>query len=136
MNLGETMTAIRKLARFIVGFHLSDAPDSVLNATKRCIQDTIGVAIGASLSGGIRNVIQKSLADAPVECGASLWGLLEKLSPSSAALYNAMMAHYLELDDVHPTSKTLILLNSLLSNSITAFPRIGGGDPVIEIVCI
>jgi len=108
LNLGETMTAIRKLARFIVGFHLSDAPDSVLNATKRCIQDTIGVAIGASLSGGIRNVIQKSLADAPVECGASLWGLLEKLSPSSAALYNAMMAHYLELDDVHPTSKTHI----------------------------
>ena len=49
MNLGETMTAIRKLARFIVGFHLSDAPDSVLNATKRCIQDTIGVAIDVPL---------------------------------------------------------------------------------------
>jgi len=101
------MTHIRKLAKFIAEFNLEKAPDSVAEAAVHCVLDTVGAAAGASMNEEMKSIYEKSRSS----CGGgpcTVWGMNEKLPLMSAAMYNAMMGHYLELDDVHAASKTHI----------------------------
>ena len=102
------MTHIREIAKFIVSFDLETISPNVIGTAKFCLLDTMGVALDASGTKQMDEIYQKSFVDEHVSSGASVWGRREKIPPQTAALYNAMMAHFLELDDVHPTSKTHI----------------------------
>lgn len=102
------MTHIRRLAKFIADFDLANASSSVTKAAKCCVLDALGVAVGASISPQIKNMIERSNIDGTFDRGVSLWGLPERVTPTMAAFFNAMMSHFLELDDVHSSSKTHI----------------------------
>lgn len=101
------MTYTYELAEFIEGFKLSSGSSSAAEAAKHCILDTVGVAAGAADSAVMADIYKKSrMRGGEGEC--CVWGFGERLSAGTAAFYNAMLAHYLELDDVHALSKTHI----------------------------
>ncbi|MEA4932359.1 MAG: MmgE/PrpD family protein [Lawsonibacter sp.] len=100
---------IRKLAHFVRSFHLDQLPDGALNAVKYCVLDNLGAALGAASSQEIAAIGQEYLN----WCGtgsngksAAAWCQGYRTSLSSALLLNGMMAHDLELDDVHTGSKS------------------------------
>lgn len=90
-----------KLAKFIQNFDSIKLPQEVYFETKKRIIDTVGCAISAkhlcntlSLEYTIEKIFSKG--------DSTLIGKEEKGSAMSAALYNAFLAHSLELDDSLP----------------------------------
>lgn len=103
------MKQLKKLSEFIASFHLEDAPETVVEAAKSCILDTVSVSMGATDNPLYQNVREEYLCQEGVSAQqSSVWGSNLKLSPRNSAFLNAMAGHTLELDDVHTGSKTHI----------------------------
>lgn len=103
------MNELLKLANFIENFRLEEVNEEVLNATKLCILDSVGVTLGAKddkMLQNIKNIYQEY--DGNNNGKITLWGTKDKNNVRTAAFFNAMMGHILELDDVHTNSKTHI----------------------------
>ncbi len=109
LTKGENhMDELEKLAGYIYRFQLEDAPPSVVRAAKYCVLDTVGAAMGAARCEEIPQTAEEmSLwSKGAPEQSASIWGLGRKSDIFTAALINGLMAHALELDDMHTRSKT------------------------------
>lgn len=103
------MEQLEKLAAFTAGFHLADAPETVVEAAKACVLDTLSVSIGAGSNQMYRDIKQVYLEqNLPGKHAATVWGSGEKAPAQIAAFLNAMAGHTLEMDDVHTGSKTHI----------------------------
>lgn len=104
------MDELRKLARFISGFKLEDAPEDVVAAARFCVLDTVGSALGASLFEEIPSLSDElsfwTTSASPRS--AAVWGQRNRMDVFSALLLNGMLSHALELDDVHAESKSHI----------------------------
>jgi len=102
------MDELRRLARFTSEFTLGDAPAETVRAARYCVLDTIGSALGAARSEGMPEItveLAKWASAAPPR-SAALWGQGRRMDVFAAALVNGMLAHALELDDVHTGSKS------------------------------
>lgn len=101
-----------KLAAFAASLSWDELPDNVQQAAVYRALDLISVAIGAVGDPLVEKMEQALRALDPENrrTGVPLFGqpLEEKWSMTDAALLDAMLAHTLELDDVHPGSKTHI----------------------------
>lgn len=102
------MNEIQKLAEYAEGFRLTDAPEAVQRAARYCVLDSIGSALGAvndpelqSICGQMRPWYGKTC-----ESEAAVWGQGMTAPVPFSLLFNGMMAHALELDDVHTGSKS------------------------------
>ena len=104
------MDELRKLACFVSGFKLEDAPDEVVNAARFCVLDTIGSALGATRFEEIPALSAElslwTASDTPRN--AAVWGQRKRMDVFAALLINGMLSHALELDDVHAESKSHI----------------------------
>lgn len=104
------MSQLRELAKFIYELKLKDLPDDVVESVKDCILDSMGASIGAAnyeeIPSIVENILEVSGSD--MKCSAKVWGSEENASVIQATLLNGIMAHALELDDVHTDSKTHI----------------------------
>ena len=89
-------------------FQLSSAPAEAVRAAKFCVVDTIGAALGAHQDPQVAQVRQIFSALEPNGSPSTIWGYEAGLGMLRSAYINAMMAHTLELDDVHVRSKTHI----------------------------
>lgn len=101
---------IVELAEFICSFRLDDLTQPVLDAVKGCVLDNLGAALGAAKAKellSIRNVYDHAIGAANGYT-SYVWGDENPEDISSALLLNGMMAHELELDDVHTASKSHI----------------------------
>lgn len=102
------MDELRKLARFASGFKLSDAPSEVVEMARYCVLDTIGAALGAVRYEEIPAIAEELArwiaGDQPR--AAAAWGQGRRMDIFTASLLNGMLAHALELDDVHTGSKS------------------------------
>lgn len=98
-------SSMRKLAEFIHGLTWEQIPPQVQEAAALRVLDLVSVAAGASGDPLVRQVAASGLFR---ERGgaSSVWGWEETYSLTGAVMLNAMLAHTLELDDVHPASKT------------------------------
>lgn len=102
------MDELRTLARFASGFRLDEAPADVVDRARYCVLDSLGSALGSARSEGIPAIVEElgrwSGGDSPRS--AALWGQSRRMDVFSAVLVNGMLAHALELDDVHTGSKS------------------------------
>lgn len=96
---------IRKLAEWMHELTWEQLPDPVKETAAFRVLDLVSVAVGACDDLLVRQVAD-SYRSRVGEGTGSVWGWKEKYPLSVAAMLNAMMAHTLELDDVHPGSKT------------------------------
>ena len=101
-----------KLAAFAASLSWDTLPETVQQAAAYRALDLISAAVGAVGDSLVENMKQ-ALRDLDPEerrTGVALFGqpLEKKWSVTDAAMLDAMLAHTLELDDVHPGSKTHI----------------------------
>ena len=98
-------SSIRKLAEFIHDLTWEQIPLNVQEAAALRVLDLVSVAAGASSDPLVHQVAASGIFQE--EGGrSSVWGWKETYSLPGAVMLNAMLAHTLELDDVHPASKT------------------------------
>lgn len=92
--------ATAKLAQFASALRFGDLPADVVAKAKTSILDTIGCCLfGASLA-SVRK-LAAMVADEVPHGPSQVLGLLQRTSPSHAALVNAAGAHAFQLDEIH-----------------------------------
>jgi 2-methylcitrate dehydratase PrpD len=109
-DLPQTQT--RHLAQLITKTTAHTIPTTAISKAKACILDTLGCAFGA-VHDDINNRIFKQLKKLCGECQFSdpdsvpptIWGLHLRMPLLTVVFYNSVLAHTLELDDVHRKSK-------------------------------
>ena len=101
------MSEISQLSKFCTDLTWKDVPAKVREATVFHVLDTIGVALGAADNEQIRKVSALWLQNELTK-EASVWQQNRQAGLGKAAFLNAMLAHTLEMDDVHTESKTHI----------------------------
>lgn len=100
---------ILQLAEFSQSFHLGQLPVEVLTASRYCVSDGLGAALGAATSPELQSIAEEysEIAGDNGLTGQS-WIQNKRIDLISALLLNGMMAHDLELDDVHTAAKSHI----------------------------
>jgi 2-methylcitrate dehydratase PrpD len=89
-----------ELADFFTKSRYEDLPQSVVNAAKRDIIDTIGVALAGSSASGAKELVELfNDFGSTGKCSTFVYN--NTMPPHSAALVNSTMAHALDLDDIH-----------------------------------
>lgn len=99
------MNDLRKLAKFIHEISWDGLPEDVRNLAAVRTLDLVSVSIGAAKDSLVSSVAA-SMRERYGTGDCHVWGRAETFPPTAAAMLNAMLAHTLELDDVHPASKT------------------------------
>lgn len=111
------MNVTERLARFVA--ETEPVPDGALEAARRAVLDTLGVALAGSREESARIAATLALERGGRE-EATLLGRDERVPAASAALVNGVAAHALDFDDVsqpmrgHPS---VVLLPALLALS-------------------
>jgi len=106
----QSQTAI--LARYISDTHIQDIPSSSLRKAKECLLDTLGCGLGA-LADLTNQYIYKQLKK--ISCSKdsfeltasapTIWGMDQRMPLLYTVFFNGILAHTLELDDLHRYSK-------------------------------
>lgn len=101
----EKRSELRKLAEFVHDLTWEQLPGPVRQAVADRVLDLVSVAAGASGDELVKRIAD-SYEKRSGEGACHVWGYSRTYPLSVAALLNGMLAHVLELDDVHPGSKT------------------------------
>ncbi|PID39678.1 MAG: hypothetical protein CR984_06215 [Proteobacteria bacterium] len=110
-SASPSVTLAQKLASWSSRLELEMVPAEVVQTAKRCIIDTLGVAVAASTHPLTRNMLAYSKENfCTGRCRAL--GFDDRLSPPAAALVNGTAAHVLDFDD---TSYTGIMHGSAVA---------------------
>ncbi len=93
-----TLSAARRLARFVVDLRLKDLPAPVVEKTGSLVLDTLGCCLAASRYdfGGAARATAERLGGPPE---SALVGSRVRVAAANAALANATLAHGLDFDD-------------------------------------
>ena len=91
------------LAQFVAKLQLRDLPPQAVDAARRHLLDTFGVAIRGRGHPNAQNATA-ALGEARAPAGAPVWGTAETFSTGHAALANGIAAHVLDFDDTHTDS--------------------------------
>ena len=111
------MSDLRRLAEFIHDITWDQLPERVRETAALRVLDLVSVAAGAAKDPlaeaakkalGIVSGCQAEMPDVDLNRPGfvSVWGDTRNYPLATAAMINAMLAHTLELDDVHTASKT------------------------------
>lgn len=103
------MEALRQLAAFVQELRLEDLPQDVRDAARYCVLDTLGSALGAAENEELAAIAREYAQWTGLgenNRSARLWGSAQRTNLMNAVFLNGMMAHQLELDDVHTASKS------------------------------
>ena len=96
---------MRKLAEFIEKLSWDDLPEEVKTTVSFRVLDLIALLWELWMIRWLKKV-KASYLERNNGTGGKIWGSEGETDISTAAYINAMLAHTLELDDVHPASKT------------------------------
>ena len=96
--MGALSPTLVELARWSATVRLADIPQSVRQAAKRCLIDTLGVAIAGSHSDVANQARVVSRLTAAIG-NATVLGADQPLSAPAAAFVNATCGHALDFDD-------------------------------------
>lgn len=94
-------TITSDLANFISARRFEDLDDSVLEVSKHCLLDYLGVAIAAREEPLVRILLEQQLEEGG-NPQATVIGSNRKATLQQACLINGAMAHAHDYDDVHP----------------------------------
>jgi 2-methylcitrate dehydratase PrpD len=93
------------LAQFVVDSRMEDFPTEVIEASKKCFLDWIGVAFGGMKDPSIRMMID-FIKEIGGKRQASVLGYAMKTNVLNAALINGTMSHVLDYDDAHSGTRS------------------------------
>jgi 2-methylcitrate dehydratase PrpD len=109
-DLPQTQTG--NLAQLIIQTTLNEIPSTSISKAKACILDTLGCAFGAvhdDINQRIFNQLETLNGDChfsdPESVPPTIWGLHLRMPLLTVVFYNSILAHTLELDDMHRKSK-------------------------------
>ncbi|AGN01614.1 2-methylcitrate dehydratase [Salinarchaeum sp. Harcht-Bsk1] len=91
------MTTTGEIARFVRETEFDDLPDDVVDATKRRILDSVGIALGAVGAAPVEAVRRTVHEDGGLDC--CMWASEGRASISGAAMYNTVLTRYLDFMD-------------------------------------
>ncbi len=97
--MGKTETT---LAQFTLDFPTRDIPAGVMHLAKRCVMNSCGVALFATLDPAIDIVLDFLRAEGSAP-QATVIGKGFRTSPQNAALANGFLGHFEDHDDTHTT---------------------------------
>lgn len=101
----EKKSNLRCLAEFVHELKWGALPQEVKQAAANRVLDLVSVAVGASDDEMIRRIADSY--ERRSGAGTNhVWGFQKTYPLSVAVMLDGMLAHMLELDDVHPASKT------------------------------
>ncbi|MCW5603233.1 MAG: MmgE/PrpD family protein, partial [Burkholderiales bacterium] len=92
--------ATRKLARHAAGLAYEQLPPALVEMTKLCVLDTLGVCIGASTLAPEAALVADFVREYRVDQGSTLLGFGERTPAPWAAFVNGSLGHMLDYDDV------------------------------------
>lgn len=93
-------TVTSDLAKFLINRRFEDLDDSVLEVSKHCLLDYLGVAIAAREEPLVRILLEQQLEEGG-NPQATVIGSNRKATLQQACLINGAMAHTHDYDDVH-----------------------------------
>jgi 2-methylcitrate dehydratase PrpD len=97
--MGKTETT---LAQFTLNFPTVDVPADVMHLAKRCVMNSCGVALYATLDPAIEILLDFLRAEGSAP-QATVIGKGLRTSPQNAALANGFLGHFEDYDDTHTT---------------------------------
>lgn len=97
--MGKTETT---LAQFALNYPTQDIPADVMHLAKRCVMNSCGVALFATLDPAIEILLDflRAEGSAPL---ATVIGSGFRTTPQNAALANGFLGHFEDYDDTHTT---------------------------------
>jgi 2-methylcitrate dehydratase PrpD len=101
MRDGVPDPAALTLAAYSAGLRFDDLPDAVVDAARRHLLDTVGVAIRGREQANAINALRAVEAIDGAAGGVAVWGSERRLASGYAALANGIAAHVLDFDDTH-----------------------------------
>lgn len=99
------MTYTEEMSRFIKDARIEDFPKDVIEATRKCVLDWIGVTLGAVGDPAVL-LVKDMVQDMGGKEQASILGYGVRVTMPYAALVNGIMAHTLDYDDAHSGVRT------------------------------
>ncbi len=99
ITMGKTETT---LAQFTLDFPTQEIPADVMHLAKRCVMNSCGVALYATLDPAI-NILLDFLRAESCAPQATVIGKGLRTSPQNAALANGFLGHFEDYDDTHTT---------------------------------
>ena len=129
--------ASRKLARHAATLQYDAIPMALLELTKQCVLDTLGVAIGASGINDEAKVVYEYVRDLGGKEQATIWGFGGKAPAPWAAFVNGSLGHMLDYDDVSDgghVSISTIPPGFAVAEKIAAEKKVNGKDFLTAIV--
>lgn len=99
------MEVTTELARFTAGLRTAPLPTAVVDQTKRCVLDLIGITLRAADEAESTPAIASTIEDlAPGDGPATAIGHSRGFAPQYAAFLNGAYGHSLDFDDTHAGS--------------------------------
>ena len=89
-----------KLARHAATLRYEALPRELLELTKQCVLDTLGVSIGASGINDEAKLVHDYVCDLGGKAESTIWGFGGKAPAPWAAFVNGSLGHMLDYDDV------------------------------------
>ncbi|HVN96102.1 MAG TPA: MmgE/PrpD family protein [Syntrophorhabdaceae bacterium] len=93
------------LAQYVVNTAYADLPGELVEMTKRCILDTLGVTIAASTLDAAAKEIVELIKEGGGKQESTILGFGGKLPCWMAAFVNGAMGHMVDYDDMHMMGK-------------------------------
>lgn len=94
-------SAAANLARFVASLRFDDLPGHVVDAARRHVLDTLGVAMRGGSHPVARNALQSLDAVDGAAGDVAVWGSTRGRAAPYAALVNGIACHVLDFDDTH-----------------------------------
>ena len=129
--------ASRKLARHAATLRFEAIPNELLELTKQCVLDTLGVAIGASGVNDEAKLVHDYVRDLGGKEEATIWGFGGKAPAPWAAMVNGSLGHMLDYDDVSDgghVSISTIPPGFAIAEKLGAERKVNGKDFLTAIV--
>ena len=95
----ESRSAILRMADWVVGLKAADIPSSVRHCARRCVIDTVGVAIAGSNTRVAQLAHRFANSAADERFSAKAFGAAGRFAATTAAFVNGVAAHALDFDD-------------------------------------
>jgi 2-methylcitrate dehydratase PrpD len=136
-NTASSKDASRKLARYAATLPYEAIPQELLELTKQCVLDTLGVAIGASGVNDEAKLVHEYVRDLGGKAEATIWGFGGKAPAPWAAMVNGSLGHMLDYDDVSDgghVSISTIPPGFAIAEKLGAERKVNGKDFLTAIV--
>lgn len=97
----NSYTISEQISYFALNLQYDDIPNTVIEAAKKHILDTIGVALLSVKTSPTSPIIRKVVCEAGSAAECTLWGSADKVCLADAVLCNSTVIHGLDFDDTH-----------------------------------